>query len=143
MTIVISYHQSGMACFKYFYLSLLQNNHSLFSGLVHYDRFVKLIKKAFPVFVCLLKSLTGEITEYLFIDSIPMAVCHNLRERKHKTFKGWAAKGKTSTGWFFGFKLYMIFNTKGAIVRLSITPGNVGDRTPVWCFGCSKLFRGL
>ena len=25
----------------------------------------------------------------------------------------------------------MIFNTKGAIVRLSITPGNVGDRTPV------------
>jgi len=75
--------------------------------------------------------LTGEITEYLFIDSTPMAVCHNLRERKHKTFKGWAAKGKTSTGWFFGFKLYMIFNTKGAIVRLSITPGNVGDRTPV------------
>lgn len=131
MTILISYHQSGMACFKYFYLSLIHNSRSLFPALVHYDRFVKLIKKAFPAFVCLLKSLTGEITEYLFIDSTPMAVCHNLRERKHKTFKGWAAKGKTSTGWFFGFKLHMIFNTKGEIIRLFITPGNVGDRTPV------------
>ena len=42
-----------------------------------------------------------------------------------------AAKGKTSTGWFFGFKLHMIFNTLGDIVRLTITPGNVNDRAPV------------
>ena len=94
MTILISYHQSGMACFKYFYLSLLQNNHSLFPGLVHYDRFVKLIKKAFPAFVCLLKSLTGEITEYLFIDSTPMAVCHTLREKNTRRSKGWQQKEK-------------------------------------------------
>jgi IS5 family transposase len=60
-----------------------------------------------------------------------MAVCHNLREKKHKTFKGLAAKGKTSTGWFYGMKLHMIFNIKGEIVRLIITPGNVNDRTPV------------
>lgn len=131
MTILIAYHQSGMSCFKYFYLSLNHARCSLFPGLVHYDRFMKLIKRSFPAFLCLLKSLQGEITEYLFIDSTPMAVCHNLRERKHKTFKSLAAKGKTSIGWFFGFKLHMIFNTKGDIVRLCITPGNVGDRTPV------------
>ena len=71
------------------------------------------------------------MTEYLFIDSTPMTVCHNLRERKHKTFKGLAAKGKTSTGWFFGMKIHMIFNTKGEIIRLVITPGNVNDKKPV------------
>ena len=131
ITILIAYHQSGMSCFKYFYLSLSYPHASLFPGLVHYDRFIKLILRSFPAFVCLLKSLQGEITEYLFVDSTPMAVCHNLRESQHKTFKGLAAKGKTSTGWFFGFKLHMIFNTKGDIVRLCITPGNVGDRTPV------------
>ena len=60
-----------------------------------------------------------------------MAVCHNLREKRHKVFKGLASKGKTSTGWFFGFKLHFIFNTKGDIVRLRITRGNVDDRTPV------------
>jgi hypothetical protein len=67
----------------------------------------------------------------MFIDSTPMAVCHNLREKKHKTFKGLAAKGKASTGWFFGFRLHMIFNTKGEIVRLTITPGNTDDRSKV------------
>ncbi|MBL0942222.1 MAG: IS982 family transposase [Alphaproteobacteria bacterium] len=138
VTILIAYHQSGMACFKYFYLDLCSNQEGLFQGLVHYDRFIKLIKTAFPALACLLKSLEGEKTEYLFIDSTPMAVCHNLRERQHKTFKGLAAKGKTSTGWFFGFKLHMIFNTKGEIIRLMITPGNVNDRTPV-----VDMMRGL
>ena len=131
ITILIAYHKSGMSCFKYFYLDLLRNGRSLFPGLVHYDRFVSLIKRAFPALICLLQSLAGEITEYLFIDSTPMAVCHNLREKRHKVFKGIAAKGKTSTGWFFGLKLHMVFNTKGEIVRLTITPGNVGDRAPV------------
>lgn len=131
LTILIAYHQSGMSCFKYFYLSHFNFHRDLFPGLVHYARFIKLIKRAFPALVCLLKSLEGEVTEYVFIDSTPMAVCHNLREKKHKTFKGLATKGRTSTGWFFGMKLHMIFNTKGEIVRLSITPGNVNDRKPV------------
>ncbi|MBA3814451.1 MAG: transposase [Alphaproteobacteria bacterium] len=60
-----------------------------------------------------------------------MAVCHNLREKRHKTFKGFALKGKTSTGWFFGMKLHLIFNSKGEIIRLVVTPGNVNDRKPV------------
>ena len=131
LTILLAYHQSGMACFKYFYLTLLQTKRSLFPKLVHYARFVKLIGHAFPALVCLLKSLMGKATEYLFIDSTPMPVCHIRREKKHKVFKGLAAKGKTSTGWFFGMKLHMIFNVKGELVRLVITPGNVNDRTPV------------
>ena len=59
-----------------------------------------------------------------------MAVCHNLRERRHKVFKGMAAKGRRSTGWFFGFKLHMLCNTHGEIVRFAITPSNTDDRTP-------------
>jgi hypothetical protein len=116
LTILLAYHQSGMACFKFFYLALLRIKDGLFPRLVHYARFVKLIGNVFPALICLLKSLMGEATEYQFIDSTPHPVCHNLRERRHKVFKGLAAKGKTSTGWFFGFKL---------------TPGNVNDRTPV------------
>lgn len=131
MTILIAYHQSGMACFKYFYLDLLRDNEKLFGYLVHYDRFISLIKLAFPALICFLKTLEGKVTEYLFIDATPMAVCHNLRERRHKVFKGLAKKGKTSTGWFFGFKLHFILNTFGEIVSMSITGGNVNDRSPV------------
>ena len=87
--------------------------------------------KRFTPLVCLLKSLEGQITDYLFIDSTPMPACHNRREKCHRVFKGYARKGKTSTGWFFGMKLHIIFNTNGEVVRLTITPGNTNDRTPV------------
>ena len=32
-------------------------------------------------------------------------------------------------GWFFGFKLHLVFNTDNEIVALKLTPGN--DTTPV------------
>ncbi len=131
ITILIAFHQSGMACFKYFYLELMRNNRNLFNYLVHYDRFISLIKLAFPAVLCMLKSLEGKITEYMFIDSTPMVVCHRLREKRHKVFKDLAGKGKTSTGWFFGFKLHFIFNSHGEIVRMHVTSGNVDDRSPV------------
>ena len=131
ITILIAFHQSGMACFKYFYLELMRDYRNLFNYLVHYDRFVSLIKLAFPTLIYLLETLEETDTEYLFIDATPMAVCHNLREKRHKVFKGLAQKGKTSTGWFFGFKLHFIFNTYGEIVRMQITGGNIDDRSPV------------
>ena len=51
-------------------------------------------------------------------------------ERSHRVFAD-AVKGKTSVDFFFGFKLHLVCNTKGEIVRLTITPGNTDDRTPV------------
>jgi hypothetical protein len=41
-------------------------------------------------------------------------------------FAGLAQRGKT--GWFFGFKLHLVFNTDNEIVALKLTPGN--DTTP-------------
>jgi hypothetical protein len=131
VTIVLAYHQSGKACFQYFYFDLLRQGQGLFPSLPSYSRFVTLIKRAFPALLCLLKSLFGDVTEYLFIDSTPMTVCKNMRIRRHQVFKDWAARGHTSTGWFYGMKLHMLFNTQGEIVRLTITPGNCDDRAPV------------
>jgi hypothetical protein len=34
-------------------------------------------------------------------------------------------------GWFFGFKLHLVFNDRNEIVALKLTPGNVHDTTPV------------
>src|SRR5690606_1015663 len=41
------------------------------------------------------------------------------------------ARGKTSTGWFFGFKLHLVVNDQGEILQFCLTPGNVDDRKPV------------
>jgi transposase len=46
-------------------------------------------------------------------------------------FRGLAARGKTSTGWFFGFKLHLIVNDRGELLNMAFTPGNVDDRKPV------------
>lgn len=131
ITILVSYHASGMSCFKYYYNYLQNERIDLFGKLPHYDSYIRLIKRAFFALINLLQSIFGKVTEYTFIDSTPITVCKNTREKRHRVFKGLAAKGKTSTGWFFGFKLHTIFNEHREIIRISITPGNTDDRKPV------------
>ena len=46
----------------------------------------------------------------------------------HKVFKGIAARGKCSMGWFFGFKLHLICNEKGELLNFMFTPGDIDDR---------------
>jgi hypothetical protein len=46
-------------------------------------------------------------------------------------FTGLAARGKTSMGWFYGFKLHLVVNDQGQLLGCQITPGNVDDRAPV------------
>lgn len=65
------------------------------------------------------------------IDSTALAVCMNPRLHSDKVFAGLAERGKTSTGWSFGFKLHLIFNDRGELLNLLLTPGNVDDRKPV------------
>ena len=60
-----------------------------------------------------------------------MAVYRNLRINRHRVFYKYAMRGHTFTGWFYGMKLHLVFNTRGELVRLMITPGHVDDRTPV------------
>ena len=59
------------------------------------------------------------------IDSNPLKVCHIKREKQHQTFKNIARKGNSSMGWFFGFKLHVIINQYGQLVRFQLTTGNV------------------
>ena len=66
-----------------------------------------------------------------FIDSTPLAVCNPQRIHQHRLFAGLAHRGKSSTGWFFGFKLHLVFNDQGQLLNLALTPGNVDDRKPV------------
>src|SRR5215218_10354206 len=57
--------------------------------------------------------------------------CDNHRISRHKVFADLAQRGKTSMGWFFSFKLHLVFNNDNEIVALKLTPGTVHDTTPV------------
>jgi len=60
--------------------------------------------RLFVPLMVLLHSLSGEPSGVYFADSTKLAVCHNRRIHRHKVFKGLAARGKTSMGWFYDLK---------------------------------------
>ncbi len=78
-----------------------------------------------------LHTVQGTCTGISFIDSTKLSVCQNPRIAQHRVFAGKAARGKTSTGWFFGFKLHLVINDQGELLSWCLTRGNVDDRRPV------------
>ena len=132
MTIIILFHLSGFRNFKTFYIGyILKHLSSDFSRLPSYQRFIELKRSMpFPLY-CYLLTRMGQSTGISFIDSTSIAVCHSKRTSRHRVFKGIARKGKTSVGWFYGFKLHLIVNDKGELLTFMLTPGNVDDRKPI------------
>jgi hypothetical protein len=132
MTIIIHFHQSGYRNFKTYYREYVQVRlRSDFPGLVAYTRLVELMPRVLVPLLVYLGHCQGPCTGIAFVDSTPLAVCHNRRIARHKVFAGLAARGKTSLGWFFGFKLHLVINDRGEILAFRLTPGNVDDRQPV------------
>lgn len=128
MTIVVFFQLSGCKDFKNYYKSfILGYLKPCFPKAVTYDRFIALMPRTFMPLLVLSQVFMGKKTGKYFVDSGKLQVCHNLRISRNKVFKGLAKRGKTSTGWFFGFKLHLIINEKGEIVKFCISPGNTHD----------------
>ena len=128
ITVMIEYHESGYRCFKDYYAYVLKYHLAEFPKLVSYERFIALMKRTMPVVFMLFAALRGKPTNILFADSTPYAVCKTARKYGHKVFGGLAALSKNSMGWFYGLKLHFLFNYKGEIVCLRITPAYVDYR---------------
>lgn len=134
MTILLIFHRSNYRTFKHFYLFHLKvTMKHLFPNLVGYPRFVQLMSHAFFPMFCFVQEHQGAWGDLQFIDSTVLTCCHVKRGYSHKTFRSSAKWGKTTTGWFFGFKLHLIINQHAEIVAFHLTKGNVDDRKPVPC----------
>jgi hypothetical protein len=132
ITILLMLHGSRFKYLKNFYTGVTGDLlRRYFPGMPCYERFVTLQPSVMLPLLGFLRSRLGQRTGIYYIDSTALAGCHNRRIGRHKTFKGLAARGKTSMGWFFGFKLHLVFNHLNEIVALKLTPGNVHDGAPV------------
>ena len=133
ITILIAFHLGGYRNLKHFYTQYVQVHLTRdFPETVSYNRFVELQQKAlFPNVIFLKMMRLGSCTGISIVDSTPLKVSNNKRIFNHKVFDGIALRGKSTMGYFFGFKLHFVVNDKGEILSFVITPGNVDDREPL------------
>jgi len=132
MTILISFHASGYRNFKQYYCEKITFFHRAeFPTLVSYHRFLEYIPSVLVHLSCYLHARFEKPSEISFIDSTPLKIFHQKRISRNKVFAGIAEIGRSTMGWFFGFKLHLIVNERGGLISACLTKGNVDDRNPV------------
>jgi len=112
-----------------------------FPHLTNYENFLKYLNETFGLVILLMLVMLRNVkrrTNIQFIDSTDLRVCDNKRISTHKVCKDIAARGKTSKGWFYGFKLHIVCDEKENLLAIQITPGNTDDRE---CL--EKLLKGV
>ena len=117
MSLLILFHCSHYRNFKNYYLHYVPRVlGSEFPNRVSYNRFIELAHSVIIPLSAYLNIRRVTSRGIAFVDSMPLRVCHNKRIPRHKTFKGIAERGKTSMGWFYGFKLHLIIDDRGELV---------------------------
>jgi hypothetical protein len=143
MCIEVLYHLSGYKCFEYFYRDEVMTGslRGYFPKAPSYNRFIELKPRILVALICYLHlHALGSMMGLYYADSTTLKACRNQRIGIHKVFKGKAQRGKTSMGWCYGFKLFVVINGLGELANAFLTPANVGDHNG----GVMKrMFKGL
>ena len=130
MSILVYYHNYGNRTFKDFYLkTVCKDLKSYFPNLVSYNRFIELVPMTLIPLIAYLKlKRLVKSDSITFIDSTKIKVCHNKRIKRNRTFEGIAEVGKSTMGWFYGFKLHIAINENGELCGANLSKGNIDDR---------------
>ena len=132
LSLMVYFHQSHYRDFKAYYTQHVETFlRGEFPKLLSYCRFVQLMPSLLVPLCAYLQHCYGTCTGISFIDSTALAVCANRRISQHRVFEGIAARGHSSTGWFYGFKLHLVVNDCGEILAVYLSPGNLDDRACV------------
>ena len=132
ITSMIMFHSGGFS-----------NMNHLFGETVSYNRFLELMQGAtLPMSLFLKTCCMGDGTSIAFIDSTPIRVCKNKRIKRNKVFEGLTQVGKSTMGYFFGFKLHIVSNDKGELLNFVISLGNIDDREPLKNSSFIKALKG-
>lgn len=103
----------------------------LFINLSH-SRFNRRARQLLPIINLIRRKLNQQVAcrqEPLIVDSLPMRVCHPIRNHRVKIFQGTANIGYNSTKkvYYYGFKGHFIVNTSGYIFDYIVTKASVHD----------------
>lgn len=132
LTIALLQGCLGVPTLKQAYQFVAANQHAAFPCLPSYSQWLARLHA--------LSSLTGRLLQaaaqcgllpdrcYL-LDSKPIPVCKPIRHGRVRLLRDEGAYfGKTSCGWFFGFKLHALAHHSGRLLAVVLTPGNWPDQ---------------
>lgn len=132
ITIALMQSHLGVASLKTTYQLIADNFASAFPRLCSYQQWIARLHTLTPIIGRIFESarLLGRCRLYL-IDSKPIPVCKAIRHGRVRLLRDEGAYfGKSSAGWFFGFKLHLLRDIKGCIIDAILTAGNLDDRVP-------------
>jgi hypothetical protein len=122
----------GVASLKQPYRLVAANWRDAFPQLCSYAQWLARLHALAGLLSALLRTTTNvprQRPAFYLVDAKPVPVCYPLRHRRVRLLREAGAQfGKTSKGWFFGFKLHVLRHIEGRIVNLVLTPGNCDDR---------------
>lgn len=134
ITIALLQGPLGVASLKKAYRMVAKNWRGAFPRLPSYAQWIGRLHRLTRQVGALLEATCGhgaaEARLYL-MDSKPIPLCHALRHGRVRLLREDGARfGKSSKGWFFGFKLHAVRHVAGRVMSLILTPANWDDRDP-------------
>lgn len=130
ITLGIYRYIMGINNWKYFYMTIKRDFIDYFPDLPDYNNFLVQLKKNTIIILKILMlcmRIYKEKEGIFIIDCTQMKVCKKSRGNRHKSFKEYAKWSKTTTGYWFGFKLGLIIDDKGNIVNFKLTEASKHD----------------
>ena len=129
ITIQLLFYLSNSNDFKYF--TSMVPLKAYFKKIPEYSKLLKNVKGVLPMAARLLHTILrmnrANVGEIKLIDSMPLPVCRYKRIFAYRVSNE-ADRGMSSIGWYFGFKMHLVTDTKGNILKMRITSGNVSDK---------------
>jgi len=114
------------------FLLVLANDPQAFPKCPTYKQWLARLPQLTAALQALLQDLAQEKAHgqlFYLLDAQPMPMCHPLRHGRVGLLREDGAWfGKTTKGWFFGFKLHLLVTAKGLLINAILTPGNWDDR---------------
>ena len=132
LTIALMQDCLGVASLHQTYKLIADNFAAAFPQLCSYQQFIHRLHRLDQVIGWLFEaSLWARKSRLYLVDSKPIPVCKPIRHGRVRLLRDDGAYfGKTSAGWFFGFKLHTLHQQGGLIVSAMLTPANFDDRAP-------------
>jgi transposase len=123
-----------VATLKQTYRLVAQNWRAAFPHLPSYQQWLARLHQLLPQVGRVLAATCGHArtaARLYLIDSKPIPLCAPIRHGRVRLLRDEGAYfGKTSKGWFFGFKLHLLRHISGRVLNIILTPGNWDDRDP-------------